>query len=333
MRNPAVSIIIPVYNASNYIERCAHSLFRQTFDDIEYVFVNDCTTDDSIEKLQKVAEQYPHRKERIKIVSREKNGGVSASRQTGVDNSTGNYILFVDNDDWIKPEMVETMYNKAKSEKADVVICDFIIEKNTDNEYCCGYISANKEDYLYDMVENKAYNAYLWNKLIDRRFFDLSDCRFNENLLIVDDWFALIRIYYYIEKCVKIDEAFYHYNRQNPSAQTAPRTTSKTSAQCENTILFYELIENFLKGKGVYEKHIDIIERLKVESKIDLLTQVFDIKTRKKYAYLYRDIEMKYIKNFRRGERIILFLTRYGFHSLAHLTLLLIIFKNRNNSK
>jgi len=325
----AVSIIVPVYSASNYIERCARSLFGQTFDDIEYVFVNDCTPDESIEKLQKIIEQYPHRKERVKVINHEKNRGVSASRQTGIDNSTGSYILFVDNDDWIESNMIETMYNKAKEEQADVVVCDFIIEKKNKNEYYSDYVSENKSDYFRDMLENKLCNCSLWNKLIRRSFFELPDCRFNENLIIADDWFALIRIFYYVKKCVKIDTAFYHYNRKNPFAQTA----SKTNIHFEITILFYELLEDFLNKKGIYEKYADVVAQSKAQSKVNLLIQVHDKKIRKKFANLYHDIEMKHIKKFRRGERTVLFLTHYGFHSLAHLIHLLIVYKNRNSNK
>ena len=323
----AVSIIVPVYSASNYIERCAHSLFGQTFDDIEYVFVNDCTPDDSIEKLQKTIEQYPRRKERIKIINHEKNRGVSASRQTGIDNSTGSYILFVDNDDWIKPEMVETMYHKAKSEEADIVVCDFIVEKNHSNEYRSEYVSDNKDDYFRDMLENKLCNGYLWNKLIHRSFFELPDCRFNENLIIVDDYFALVRIYYYIEKCVKIDKAFYHYNRKNPYAQTASRTV----AHYENTKLFYELLEVFLKEKGIYEQYADTVEYLKVLRRANLLTDTKQYSLIKKYANLYRENEMKYIKKLRRGEKITLFLVHYKLFFLAHLFLIALHYKNRKH--
>ena len=90
---PKVSILVPVYNASASIERCAHSLFKQTFQDIEYVFINDCTSDDSIEKLQKIIAQYPHRKSWIKIIHHERNRGVAAARITAIDHSTGNYIF------------------------------------------------------------------------------------------------------------------------------------------------------------------------------------------------------------------------------------------------
>jgi len=324
---PKVSILVPVYNASNYIERCAHSLFQQTFEDIEYIFVNDSTPDDSIEKLQKTIEQYPCRKDNVKIINHETNKGASASRQTGIDNSTGNYILFVDNDDWINTDMIATMYKKAIEENADIVVCDYIVEKNNNSEYRMDYVSDNNRDYFRDMLENKLCVGYLWNKMIHRIFFELSDCRFNENLNIVDDFFALIRIYYYVKKCVKIDTAFYHYNKQNSYAQTA----SKTKIHYENVILFYELLEEFLKEKELYEKYINIVEFSKVSIKSELFIKTHSYQLRKQYAWLFREIEMKYISQLRFGEKLILFFSHYRMYFITRITQRLLVWKNRKN--
>ena len=148
MKIPAVSVLVPVYNVSKYIERCAHSLFQQTFDDIEYVFVNDCSPDDSIKKLQKVIEQYPNRKKRVQIIHHDKNRGASVSRNTCLENSTGKYIQFIDSDDWIESDMIETMYNKAETESADIVVCDFVIEKANTKEFCRDFVPLHQEEYF-----------------------------------------------------------------------------------------------------------------------------------------------------------------------------------------
>ena len=89
-----VSVCIPVYGVEKYIERCARSLFEQTMTDgIEFIFVNDCTKDNSIEILEKVLEEYPHRKEQVKIIHHEKNRGLVAARNTGLEHATGDYII------------------------------------------------------------------------------------------------------------------------------------------------------------------------------------------------------------------------------------------------
>jgi glycosyltransferase involved in cell wall biosynthesis len=301
-------------------------LFQQTFEDIEYVFVNDCTPDDSIEKLQKVIEQYPNRKERIKIIHHEKNRGLAAARNTAVDNSTGKYIQHIDSDDWIELDMIETMYNKAEVEQADIVVCDFVFEKVSTKEIARAFVPKRREDYFICMLENTASYPVLWNKLVHRNLCKLSDCRSVEGLNIAEDWQVSIRWYYYAKKIVKTDEMFYHYDKTNINALTH----SKTSMHYENIKLFYELLEQFLKEKGHYEKYINTIERLKVSSKVNKLIQTKDYSLIKKYAYLYRDIEMKYINHFRRGEKITLFLAHYKLYFPAHLFLKALRYKNRN---
>jgi glycosyltransferase involved in cell wall biosynthesis len=325
---PAVSILAPIYNSSAYIERCAHSLFRQTFEAIEYIFVNDCTPDDSIKKLQKVIEQYPNRKPFVKIITNEKNRGTSASRQTGIDNSTGKYIQFVDNDDYIEPDMIETMYKKAIEENADIVVCDFVMEKrNGKKEHHSDYVPENPDDYFYYILEQDKCFGYIWTKLVCRELYELPDCRFVTELNLLDDRYAVTRLYYYAKKIVKVDKAFYHYDRANINAQTA----IKTSWHYDNVILFHELLEKFLQGKELYEKYFDLVESSKVMLKIDLLIKTRSIELRKQYAYLYHDVEMKYWNELRRGEKIILFCTHYRLHFLAQIAQDLLFWKNRKN--
>jgi glycosyltransferase involved in cell wall biosynthesis len=120
-----VSILIPVYGVEKYIEKCAHSVFSQTFERIEYVFVDDCTKDGSVDKLQQVLELYPARKSSTRIIKHEKNRGVAAARQTAIDAATGDYLLFVDSDDYIEKNMVELLYKKAFEKNADIFFVNF----------------------------------------------------------------------------------------------------------------------------------------------------------------------------------------------------------------
>jgi len=324
---PAVSILVPIYNVSNYIERCAHSLFQQTFENIEYVFVNDCTPDDSIEKLQKVIEQYPNRKPFIKIVHHEKNRGLAAARNTAIDNSSGKYIQHIDSDDYIELDMIETMYKKAEKEQADIVVCDVVIEKAYTKELCCDFVSSHKEDYFFTAISCKGY-GYLCNKLVIRKLYKIPDCRPVEGLNILEDRQVTTRLYFYAEKIVKIDKFFYHYDKTNTNALTA----SKTSMHYENIILLHKLLEDFLKEKGFYEKYIDFVKRSKVSLKAELFIKTKDYKLRRKYANLYRNIEMKYLKKLRRGEKLVIIFTHFKLHFFTHLVILFIHWKNRKHS-
>ena len=122
MSNPLVSIIVPVYNAENFIEKCAATLFEQDYDNIEYIFVNDCTPDNSIKVLNRVIENFPNRKDNIKIINKLKNEGLPQARKTGLENSNGKYIMHVDSDDWVELDMVSSLVKEAIKTDADMVI-------------------------------------------------------------------------------------------------------------------------------------------------------------------------------------------------------------------
>ena len=120
--NIKVSVCIPVYGVEKYIERCARSLFEQTMSDgIEFIFVNDCTPDKSIEILEKVLAEYPHRKKQTQIINHEKNSGLVAARKTGLAHATGEYIIHCDSDDWVDVDFYQVMYETAINNNADVV--------------------------------------------------------------------------------------------------------------------------------------------------------------------------------------------------------------------
>ena len=110
--NSKVSIVVPVYGVEKYIERCARSLFTQTFGDIEYIFVNDCTKDSSMQVLEFVMKDYPARN--VRIINKEKNEGLPQARKTGVLASTGDFIMHIDSDDWVEHDIVEKLYARRK---------------------------------------------------------------------------------------------------------------------------------------------------------------------------------------------------------------------------
>lgn len=116
-----VSILVPIYNVADKIERCAVSLFEQTYKDIEYVFVNDCTPDNSIEVLEKVMERYPERKGQVKILHNETNLKQSGTRNVLLSNFTGEMLMFVDSDDYLSTDACEKLYNKMQETGADIV--------------------------------------------------------------------------------------------------------------------------------------------------------------------------------------------------------------------
>ena len=146
---PVVSVVIPVYKVEPFIARCARSLFRQTLEDIEYIFVDDCSPDRSMEVMQEVLEEFPSRKQQVKCIHLPQNGGLAHARLVGVAAATGDYLINCDSDDWVEDDAYRMMCEKAVKEDLDMVICSFTYVSETENNYCmlqkckCGREVAN----------------------------------------------------------------------------------------------------------------------------------------------------------------------------------------------
>ena len=128
---PLVSICVPVYGVEKYIERCARSLFAQSYSNIEYLFVNDCTKDASMDVLCEVLKNYPNRTKQVKIINHEKNLGLAGARNTGIMYASGDFVMWVDSDDYVDLELVEKCVNKQKDDDSDIVTAGALhIKKN-----------------------------------------------------------------------------------------------------------------------------------------------------------------------------------------------------------
>ena len=165
---PKVSVIVPVYGVEKYIERCARSLFEQTLDDIEYLFIDDCTPDRSIEILQQVLEEYPQRNPQVTIHRMEKNSGQAAVRKWGMQNATGEYVIHCDSDDWVDTDMYRAMYEKAKEDEADVVVCDYFVHDGEKTiKVTSGCRTSEKRKFIHRLLL-QVEPWSLWNKLFKR---------------------------------------------------------------------------------------------------------------------------------------------------------------------
>ena len=165
---PKVSVIVPVYNVGKYIDKCLKSLVEQTLSDIEIIIVNDGSTDDSKKVIDNYIERYPE-----KIVYLEKkNGGLSDARNYGIPYAKGEYIAFLDSDDYVELDMYEKMYETAKKENSDMVECDFYWEYPNKTKKDIGVIYSGQNE----MLENVRVVA--WNKLIKREILEISKIQF-----------------------------------------------------------------------------------------------------------------------------------------------------------
>ncbi len=215
-----VSILVPVYNVENYIEKCARSLFGQTFQDLEYIFVDDASPDRSMDVLTRVMKDYDGIESRVRIIRHDVNRGLAAARNSAVDAAQGDYIVHVDSDDWLSPDFVAILMQAAEKEDADLVVTNFMeVRSNSSqewkNEPCVDNVALTKS-----LLRRKSL-THIIGKLIRRSILTDNDLRAVEGINQGEDYLLTPRIAYYSKKISVVESPLYFYNRTNIASYTA----------------------------------------------------------------------------------------------------------------
>lgn len=205
-----ISIIIPVYNVEKYIDKCMESILNQTYTNLDIILVDDGSTDNSLD----VCNKYVELDERVRVFHKE-NGGVSSARNCGIENTRGDWIAFVDPDDYINIKMYELLIENAMKYGADISFCDYEeVSLETNKIYDC-----IKDDFSYRIVDNELVrlspfcsipNIFTcWNKIYSKKIFN--DIRFNENQKNANDSYFLGEYFLENYKIVYVDVKLYYY--------------------------------------------------------------------------------------------------------------------------
>lgn len=210
---PKISVIVPIYNVSAFIGRCVESLLMQTLDDVEFIFVDDATPDNSMMVLKEVLARHPERKSRVKILHHEQNQGLPAARNTGMHEATGEYIFHCDSDDYVEPDMLARLYETAKEKQADFVWCDWYLTLANSERYMKQPEYATAEEALRSMMAGgMKYNV--WNKLVKRIVYTDNDIEFPAGYGMGEDM-TMMRLAACARKVAYVPAAFYHYVKSN----------------------------------------------------------------------------------------------------------------------
>ena len=205
---PQISIIVPVYKAEAYLHRCIDSLLNQTFIEFEILLIDDGSPDKSGE----ICDEYAKKDNRIRVFHKE-NEGVSSARQCGIDNALGEYTIHTDPDDWVEPNMLEELYNKAKEVDADMVICDFYEEYINKQIYKKQEPSAlDSNTVLKELFQH--LHGSCWNKLIKRTCYNKYNVKFPFELKCNEDQYVCASILLHEINIVYLPKAFYHYSQE-----------------------------------------------------------------------------------------------------------------------
>lgn len=220
--NPLASIIIPVYNTAPYLERCINSVVNQTYKNLEIICVDDGSTDGS----ELIVDEYAKRDSRIKVVHKQ-NGGESSARNVGIRMMTGQYVGFIDCDDWIEPEMYEKLVSAIIEKDVDMVASSWYKDYDETTIKIENQLSVSKEVFGREELLNYIYKrdyyrgfTYMWDKLYRRSLFYDEEGQlilFDEDLVLGGDVLYLGRLALNTKKAYYLDAAFYHYYQRDAS--------------------------------------------------------------------------------------------------------------------
>lgn len=316
---PKISVIVPVYNVEKYLNRCVDSILNQTFEDFELILVNDGSPDN----CGNICDEYAQKDNRVKVIHK-KNGGVSSARNAGIDTAQGEYIMFVDSDDWINENMLNDMYNMPDS---DMKVSSIrMIGKDNSTEYIIDTKMYTQEDLLIGFF-SEAFPIICfcgpWCKLYKKDIIFNNAIRFNEYMSLGEDTYFNLN---YIKHCKSIYTSeqiyYYYYMRENSESLFTKFRLN----------MYYDVRKVFdLKVKMANELNMgrDSIFKLKlsyIQSLIGNLIKMVDTNTKtevKKYmSLLQKDKEFNddnLIKNLKSTHKLINKLISYNLFNTAYL--------------
>lgn len=257
---PLVSIIVPIYGVEDYIEKCAISILNQTYENIEYIFVDDCTKDNSVIILRNVIEKYPNRMERCIIIKHEMNKGLAAARNTGVNRAKGDFVMHVDSDDWLEENAVELFVLKQFEGDYDIVSCESVREWKNKSEVINICNVQNKTEYLANILNGRLPHN-MWGNLIRIELYRRNNVTQDEAVNMGEDYATIPILLFYAKNIGLLHNGLYHYNFQNTTSYVHNFSKKKSEESwkgIDNIYMFFERHDSsYLKYINQYKlRHI-----------------------------------------------------------------------------
>lgn len=233
-----VSILVPVYGVERFIEQCAVSLFEQTYKEIEYIFVDDCSKDASIDILKDVIRRYPHRAGSVKIIRHDTNSGVGAARSTALANATGLYVMHADSDDRLPKDAVTLLAAKAEETGADMI--DGGYAETADEKVVARHTpyKGNRDGYLKTVLCQNIVSNRLWGRLYRRKLITDHGIDFVKGVDYCEDYSFIARVLFHSQRAV-IDEVTYYYRTDNQTSYTHRPSIKNLTSMLHSEAIVY----------------------------------------------------------------------------------------------
>ena len=249
-----LSVIVPVYNVEKYLDKCLNSLVRQNVDDYEIIVVNDGTKDNSQKIIDKYVSEYPNL---VKSFIKE-NGGLSDARNYGVKRASGEYITFLDSDDYIEDDTYRNMLDIAYRDNLDLVVSDleYVWEDESKDAFVKEGINRVSNNDLKNLFLSPLFS---WNKMYKRELFNKLDCKYPIGLWY-EDIPVTLKFFSSIDKVGYYNHVSYHYLQRNTSI-----LGSSYNDKMYDIFTIFEGVINDFKQRNVYDKYYDELEYLFIE--------------------------------------------------------------------
>lgn len=258
-----ISIIVPVYNSEDFLKTCLNSLAKQSYKNLELIIVND----GSPKNCKEIVEEYTKKDNRVKYVEHEENKGLFQARITGFENSTGDYIAFLDADDYVSNDFYRELIEKAVETDSDIVFSklvmdygkgdrrvynmfDFPFEELNGKECYEEFYNQEGLNFAWHITPNKIYSRRIWEKAV------IEYKKVNKHLIMTEDFAFSNVVFYYAKKVTKVDRvAFFYTKHDGASTSVSDITFKKANKNLEDLTTSFSFVENFLKEKNVYEEY------------------------------------------------------------------------------
>lgn len=307
-----VSILMPIYKVDQFLEKALISVFTQTYKNIDYVFVIDGSPDNSMQILYNTIDNFCLEPDRYKVIIHESNEGIAKSRSDSIVMAKGDYVYFVDSDDWIEEDAVEQMVSATKDGSIDIVGCDYL------KDFQSGKTVYYRENYGVTCIENlhRCINydiaTVLWKLLIRRQLF--ANFRISP-INIGEDYIISIKLFYYAKSFVSLNKAFYHYVQYNQN-----RLSFQSLRSISDHIKCVKEVERFIKENGFFDddiQHEILLRKFNIKSNFVLNNMLLD-----KYSYNNTFPEANGVwqeMGYSRKEKIKFWLAENGLFALLKL--------------
>lgn len=307
-----VSVVVPIYNVEKYIVRCAESLFSQTLDDIQFIFVDDASPDKSVSLLEQTLERFPQRKPHTIILHHARNMGLPTARATGLERVEAPYVAHCDSDDYVELNMYETLYECAIQNNSDMVICGRTVHSFDGREYTVFDKPVNEDSVIINFL-NGRLTPLVWPRLT-------RTCIYRQVLFPVEnyleDWVQMAQLLTYSKRIMFLNESLYHYVK-NPLSISNDMSSDVVIDKMHQCITNFYLMHDFvMKHHSVPEK-VFVLKKESIRQRFLPLTKQWNVRMAYLKTFPELNISILFNRSFSLRHRLFPLLVLLGLYPVS----------------